>query len=90
MTKWHEEGGPVLVHCSAGVGRTGAFITLDIALEQADKVNRVDIAGIINRLRQQRKLMVLTEVGKYISRTEIHHVYYFSYRNNIYLYTWLY
>lgn len=65
MAKWQEVGGPILVHCSAGVGRTGTFITLDMALEQADQVKHVDIAGIINRLRQQRKLMVQTEVGHY-------------------------
>ena len=87
MTKWHEEGGLILVHCSAGVGRTGAFITLDIALEQADKVNRVDVAGIINRLRKQRKLMVQTEVGKSLlcNNNNVLHIY----RTNIFSYTWL-
>ena len=65
MAKWHQVGGPILVHCSAGVGRTGTFIALDMALEQADHVKHVDIAGIVNRLRQQRNSMVKTEVGHY-------------------------
>ena len=59
---WKREGPPIIVHCSAGVGRTGTFITIDIALEQAEKKGVVDIAGIINRLREQRMLMVQTVV----------------------------
>ena len=56
---------PILVHCSAGAGRTGTFIALDMALEQADMEGFVDIAGIINRLRQQRPKMVQTKVNYY-------------------------
>ena len=55
--------GPILVHYSAGVGRTGTFIAVDIALEQAFKEGVVDIAGIINRLREQRMQMVQTAVS---------------------------
>ena len=51
------------MHCSAGVGRTGTFITIDLALEQAQKEGVVDIAGIVNRLREQRMQMVQTEVS---------------------------
>ena len=51
------------MHCSAGVGCTGTFISLDMALEQADKEGLVDIAGIVNRLRQQRMKMVQTSVS---------------------------
>ena len=75
LTKFHnsvianlqEASGPLLVHCSAGVGRTGTFITLDIALEQARKEDKVDIDGIITRLRQQRMKMVQNEVYKNIN-----------------------
>ena len=60
-------GGPLLIHCSAGVGRTGTFITLDIALEQVNNEGKVDISGIVTRLRQQRTQMVQTEVRLVIS-----------------------
>ena len=59
---WQRNAGPILVHCSAGVGRTGTFITLDMALEQADKEGLVDVVGIITRLREQRMNMVQTAV----------------------------
>ena len=67
MANWSPSKGPILVHCSAGVGRTGTFIAVDIALEQAKKEGVVDIAGIVNRLRQQRMKMVQTLV-----RTRVH------------------
>ena len=63
MKSWSKDKGPILVHCSAGVGRTGAFIAVDIALEQAEKERKVDIAGIVNRLREQRMKMVQTDVS---------------------------
>ncbi|XP_019857616.1 PREDICTED: receptor-type tyrosine-protein phosphatase kappa-like [Amphimedon queenslandica] len=70
MATWSPSKGPILVHCSAGVGRTGTFIALDIALEQAKRERVVDIAGIVNRLRQQRMKMVQTLVRiKCISNT---------------------
>ena len=62
MSSWSKEGGPILVHCSAGVGRTGTFIAIDLALEQAERKELVDVAGIVNRLREQRMKMVQTEV----------------------------
>ena len=62
MNNWSPSKGPILVHCSAGVGRTGTFIAIDLALEQARKEEVVDIAGIVNRLRQQKMKMVQTLV----------------------------
>ena len=59
---WDASRGPILVHCSAGVGRTGTFIAVDMAMEQAEKERKVDIAGIVTRLRQQRMKMVQTDV----------------------------
>ena len=59
---WSPSKGPILVHCSAGVGRTGTYIAVDIALEQANREGVIDIAGIINRLREQRMKMVQTAV----------------------------
>jgi protein tyrosine phosphatase len=54
--------GPMVVHCSAGVGRTGAFIALDTALKAVAATTRVDIdvTAIIQRLRENRPYMVQT------------------------------
>ena len=51
---------PVLVHCSAGVGRTGVAILCDILLYCVDHNVDVDIPKILGHLRQQRMLMVQT------------------------------
>ena len=43
---------------SAGVGRTGTLIAMDIVLEQIEKEGMVDIAGTIRKMRQQRMKMI--------------------------------
>ena len=48
---------------SAGVGRTGTFITIDHVLEQVRKENSVNIPEVINKIRRQRMKMVQTVVG---------------------------
>ncbi|XP_069084436.1 receptor-type tyrosine-protein phosphatase beta isoform X1 [Pleurodeles waltl] len=53
--------GPAVVHCSAGVGRTGTFIALDRLLQQLDSKDTVDIYGAIYDLRLHRVHMVQTE-----------------------------
>lgn len=50
--------GPVVVHCSAGVGRTGCFIALCIGCEQLRNEDKVDVLGIVSRLRLDRGGMV--------------------------------
>nr|CDS29024.1 receptor type tyrosine protein phosphatase [Hymenolepis microstoma] len=50
--------GPVVVHCSAGVGRTGCFIALCIGCEQLRTEEKVDVLGIVSRLRLDRGGMV--------------------------------
>ncbi|XP_033821337.1 receptor-type tyrosine-protein phosphatase C [Periophthalmus magnuspinnatus] len=53
--------GPIVVHCSAGVGRTGTYIGIDAMMEGLEAENRVDIYGYVVRLRRQRCLMVQVE-----------------------------
>ncbi|KAK7102381.1 hypothetical protein V1264_020609 [Littorina saxatilis] len=49
---------PIVVHCSAGVGRTGTYIGLDIGMDLAVKEGKIDVLGLINRLRNERCHMV--------------------------------
>ncbi|KTF81521.1 hypothetical protein cypCar_00028318 [Cyprinus carpio] len=53
---------PTVVHCSAGVGRTGTFIGIDHLIFQIERDSMVDIYGIVNDMRIHRPLMVQTEV----------------------------
>uniref|UniRef100_A0AAY4C6M0 protein-tyrosine-phosphatase n=1 Tax=Denticeps clupeoides TaxID=299321 RepID=A0AAY4C6M0_9TELE len=52
---------PTVVHCSAGVGRTGTFIAIDRLIFQIERDDMVDVYGIIHDLRMHRPLMVQTE-----------------------------
>ncbi|KAK7452243.1 hypothetical protein BaRGS_00039754 [Batillaria attramentaria] len=52
---------PLLVHCSAGVGRTGTFIALDIAYDQESRGRDVNVNEIVTKLREERCLMVQSE-----------------------------
>ena len=51
---------PVLVHCSAGVGRTGVAVLCDVLLHAVDHNLDVDVPRALAHLRQQRMLMVQT------------------------------
>ena len=56
-----DSAGPAVVHCSAGIGRTGVLIAIDIgvqALLQGDET--VDVLRIISTLRQDRAGAILT------------------------------
>lgn len=50
--------GPMIVHCSAGVGRTGCFVVIDSMLERMKYDNSIDIYGHVTCLRAQRNYMV--------------------------------
>uniref|UniRef100_A0A8C4WS68 protein-tyrosine-phosphatase n=1 Tax=Eptatretus burgeri TaxID=7764 RepID=A0A8C4WS68_EPTBU len=52
---------PIIVHCSAGVGRTGTFIALDLIQQHLQSRSAVDILALVAELRRHRPSMVQTE-----------------------------
>nr|XP_020745233.1 receptor-type tyrosine-protein phosphatase H [Odocoileus virginianus texanus] len=64
LRQWLDQtvgGGPPIVHCSAGVGRTGTLIALDVLLRQLESEGLVGPFGYVKKMRESRPLMVQTE-----------------------------
>ncbi|CAC5415244.1 unnamed protein product [Mytilus coruscus] len=56
----HDQSGPMIVHCSAGVGRTGTFIAVDALYEHGKKVGSVDVMEYVQMMRKDRMNMIQT------------------------------
>jgi protein tyrosine phosphatase len=56
------DAGPIVVHCSVGVGRSGTVICIDYCLAQLRADHVADVRGFVSRMREHRNYMVQTEV----------------------------
>lgn len=54
--------GPIVVHCSAGVGRTGTFIVIDSMIDMMHMEQRVDVFWFVSRIREQRCQLIQTDM----------------------------
>ncbi|XP_048779447.1 tyrosine-protein phosphatase non-receptor type 5-like [Ostrea edulis] len=52
--------GPVIVHCSAGIGRTGCFIAISTGMRQLREEHSVDVLGVVCNMRSDRGGMIQT------------------------------
>lgn len=52
---------PIVVHCSAGIGRTGTFLAIDISLRELEATGTVNIQKAVEKIRRQRAFCIQTE-----------------------------
>ena len=65
---------PLLVHCSAGVGRTGTFILLDCVMQQMKREGTLSVFKHFKNLRTQRMKMVQTQVSCHLIENRMPYV----------------
>ena len=56
----HPRGPPIVIHCSAGIGRTGTFATVDINVSRLAGCDKVEVFQTVEHLRTQRAMTVQT------------------------------
>ncbi|XP_019738405.1 tyrosine-protein phosphatase non-receptor type 13 isoform X3 [Hippocampus comes] len=66
--------GPIVTHCSAGIGRSGTLICIDVVLGLISKDADFDISDVVRNMRLQRKGMVQTEDQYIFCYRVIHYV----------------
>uniref|UniRef100_A0A8C4NQY7 Receptor-type tyrosine-protein phosphatase n=2 Tax=Dicentrarchus labrax TaxID=13489 RepID=A0A8C4NQY7_DICLA len=54
--------GPIVVHCSAGVGRTGTFVVIDAMIDMMHAEQKIDVFGFVSKIREQRSQLVQTDM----------------------------
>eukprot|EP00057_Strongylocentrotus_purpuratus_P031007 XP_783327.2 PREDICTED: receptor-type tyrosine-protein phosphatase F [Strongylocentrotus purpuratus] len=52
--------GPTIVHCSAGVGRTGTYFTIDSMMDMSAREQQINVLDFVYRMRTKRVKMVQT------------------------------
>nr|XP_002127798.1 uncharacterized protein LOC100187461 isoform X1 [Ciona intestinalis] len=61
VTGWDRtQHGPIIVHCSAGIGRTGCYIAVTTGCQQLLQFGKVDVLKIVSRMRLDRGGMIQT------------------------------
>ncbi|VDI25186.1 Hypothetical predicted protein [Mytilus galloprovincialis] len=55
-----DQNGPMVVHCSAGIGRTGTFIAIDALYENGKKTKYVNVIEYVQMMRKDRMNMIQT------------------------------
>lgn len=56
------DGHPLVVHCSAGVGRTGTLIVMDTMLQRMEQEGTLSVYDYLLQIRHQRVKLVQTQV----------------------------
>ncbi|KAK3106351.1 hypothetical protein FSP39_018276 [Pinctada imbricata] len=54
--------GPMVVHCSAGIGRTGTYIALDAMTKWIRNHSKVDVYSFVSSMRNNRMNMIQTSM----------------------------
>lgn len=54
----HPLGPPIIIHCSAGIGRTGTFITTDINIRRFEDIGTVELYETVRKIRSQRAFSI--------------------------------